>query len=290
MAEAFPDNIAEVPIELDRLASHSKLYQAIVEFHGTDALDILNYPTNSDFSEECFTAVIKCLGNEAKFSEVLQYCPLAELFHISLYLGSDSLLYYTVFDLLSVRTAVSILDLSYTILGEDHHITNAVLHFCKMVTNVDIDKIITLYLTKRKSLRNLLRNTYRHSTSFDYAPGTSFRKKRSYIPTKYVRQNRRPNTCLCCKNPIVDDTTELLSPMHCCHMMVHLKCQIELLKKRLTRCPACTTTFWEGKIDSEFRDLDSVLTISHLNVHNVHPLPYRYRSEVWDYTKEYNNK
>ena len=51
------------------------------------------------------------------------------------------------------------------------------------------------------------------------------------------------------------------------------------------KCPVYTATLWEGKIDSEFRELDSVLTISHLNVHDVHPLPYRLRSEVWEYVK-----
>ena len=101
MAEASPTNVSEIPVTLDKLASQSKLYKAIVEFHGTDSLDVLTYPINSNFSEQCFTAVVKCLGNVSKFSEILQGCPLAELFHISLYLGSDSLLYYTVFDLLN---------------------------------------------------------------------------------------------------------------------------------------------------------------------------------------------
>ena len=285
MAEAIPTNLSEIPITMDYLASQSKLYKAKVEFQGTDSQDILTYPKGSKFSEKCFATVVKCLGNNSKFSENLELCPLSELFHISLYLGSDTLLYYTVFDLLTVKTAVSILDLAYTTLGEKHHITNAVLHFCTKVTNVNLDRIITLYKTKRKSLRNLLRNTYRHPPSFDYAPGTSFRKIKSFIPTKLVLEERKPEICLCCNNQINRDNLELLSPMHCCQMMVHLECQVDLLKRRYVNCPACRTIFYEGKIDTEWRDMDSTLTIHHLDIKGVHPLPYRVRTNSWDHVK-----
>ena len=80
MAEAIysVDPIIEVPLDLDLLATQSDLYKALVNFHGTDALNVLTYPIGSPFSKQCFSAVLHNLGSMEEFSSTLNLFPIGE--------------------------------------------------------------------------------------------------------------------------------------------------------------------------------------------------------------------
>ena len=268
MAEAItPDPIVEVPIDLDQLATQSDLYRALVEFHGNDAINVLTYPIGSPFSKQCFLAVLHNLGSMEEFSDTLSKFPIGELFKVALYLGSDTLLYYVVFDVLSTKTAVTILDLSMGTLGLGHYITDAVIQFIRIITFDSPETIVHFMKNCKTSLRKRIHNNVKCSKEF-------------------MVKFKKPEVCLCCKLPITGlhtkNISDRLAPMGCCGMMVHLKCQIKLLANpNLINCPACKTTYHKGVIDDEYRILDNVLTIKNLNNWKIHPLPYRVRSDIW---------
>ena len=45
MADAYlAKEMTELPIDLEILATQSELYKALVNFHGKDAINVLNYP------------------------------------------------------------------------------------------------------------------------------------------------------------------------------------------------------------------------------------------------------
>ena len=263
------------PIDVDRLANQSSYYDAIITFHGKDALDVLTYPIGSLFSKTCFMAVIQCLGTSEEFSEILPEFPLKDLFHVSLYLGSDTLLYFVVFDLLSAVTAVTLLDLAMKTLGERHHITVSIIYFIIMITDECKITILRLLSEKKASLRNLIRNSCNKSVRF-------------------VRESRKPLKCLCCRNPITGyherDLFKRLAPMACCGMLFHLSCQLKLLRSEKWRtCPSCSSRFYDGEFDEDSRDLHSVMNIRQLKIYGRFPIPYRVRPEVWiEVRKIYN--
>ena len=273
MAEAYPSEpIVEIPLDLDQLATQSDLYRALVEFHGTDAINVLTYPIGSPFSKQCFLAVLHNLGSMEEFSATLSKFPLSDLFKVALYLGSDTLLYYVVFDILSTATAVSILDLAINTLGLGHYITDAVIQFISIITYDSPYTIVHFMQNCKTSLRKRIKNNVKCSKEF-------------------MVKFKKPDVCLCCMLPIMGlhtkNISSRLAPMGCCGMMVHLQCQIKLLAKpNLPICPACKTTYSKGVIDDEYRILDNVLTIKNLNNWKIHPLPYRVRSDIWPQLSE----
>lgn len=261
------NEVNDVIIDLNLLAKQSQLYKALVNFKGTDSLDVLTYPEGKAFSKECFISVINCLGSEEAFSENLHNFPIEELFNVSLYLGSDSLLYHIVFDLLETRTCVTILDLAINALGENHFITRGVIHFITKVLDTTFDTILFTIKQSKSKLRKMIKNSRRQDRRF-------------------IIESRTPQNCLLCNHPIIDnvikDAEKRLSPMNCCGMMFHLQCQLKLFKeKKYPKCPACGTIYADGKIDIDLNVLDSKMTIRYLDNYGIHPLPFRVRSEIW---------
>ena len=78
MAEAIysVEPVVEVPLDLALLATQSDLYKALVNFHGTDARNVLTYPIGSPFSKQCFLAVLQNLGSMEEFSSQLSLFPI----------------------------------------------------------------------------------------------------------------------------------------------------------------------------------------------------------------------
>ena len=255
-----------VKVDLEALANQSELYRAMVDFKGKDALDELIYPVGSRFSQQCFESVVQCLGSREEFAANLKNFPIEELFHVALYLGSDTLLYYVVIDLLTVETAVTILSLTLDTVGEHHNITITIIQFIEMVIGKSFGKVLLMVKTDKAQLRNILRNS-----------------KRRY--KKFVSKAKIPQTCLCCKLHIEGqaerDINKRITPMSCCGMAMHLKCQLKLLSRRCPVCPACGTFYFEGKIDDECRDLHSVMNVRYLENYRIPPLPYRVRHDVF---------
>ena len=283
MAEAnfSLEPVVEVPLDLDVLATQSDLYKALVDFHGTDAIDVLTYPIGSPFTKQCFLTVIQNLGSKEEFSNIYNLFPIGELFRVALYLGSDTLLYYLVFDTLNTGTAVTLLELAIDTLGMDHYITDTIVQFINIITHHSRAEIVKLMRENKIALRRRIKNNVRKSGNYILRT-----IQRPIIATEFMNPNKMPEVCLCCKLPITGYNTKTLRdrlvPMGCCGMMVHLECQVKFLKRTgLPNCPACQTTYQHGLIDPEYRDLGSILTIHSLNNWHVIPLPYRIRNLVW---------
>jgi len=92
-------------IDPDELALNSDMYRALRNFHGNEALHVLGYPQTTQFTENWYTVLVKCLGTKGKFPEEITNCPISELFHIAIYLSSDKLLHHVIYDLLDATTA-----------------------------------------------------------------------------------------------------------------------------------------------------------------------------------------
>ena len=275
MARYSAEPIVEIPIDLDQLATQSDLYKALVEFHGTDAINVLTYPIGSPFSKQCFSAVLHNLGSMEEFSATLKLFPIGELLRVALYLGSDTLLYHVVFDTLNSGTAVTILELAIDTLGMDHYITDTVIQFIHLITNDSPANIIRYMGENKMKLRIRIKNNIKSSGKFI----TRYIMK-PVIATEFMNSLKKPDICLLCMLPITGYNTKTLAarlvPMGCCGMMVHLECQKLFLKRpNLPNCPACQTTYQHGKIDPEYRDLGNVLTICNLDHWHILPLPYR---------------
>ena len=268
MAEAPPPNSATniTSIDIETLASHSELYKAILKFHGKNAQRFLTYPVGAPFSKHCFTTVVQCLGNKNKLLETLHIFKIRDLFLISLYLGSDVLLYHIVFDMLAPNNSVSILDMSIETLGVDHFITKGITHYIMMILDTTYTNTLLIFNTSKIRLRKMIKNSKNQRAC--------------------VTPDRQPHVCLYCNSPITNlhqrDISQRLAPMRCCGMMLHLQCQLKLFSTtKYPKCPACQTIFSDGEIDLDLNLLDSKMTIRYLANYGIHPLPYRYRTHIW---------
>lgn len=268
MAEAYQKLTQDIAVDLDELSKRSDLYRALVNFHGSDALNILTYPDGAPFSENCFRSAVECLGSKDDFTGTMKIFRIKELFDVSLYLGSDCLLYHVVFDMLMPTNAVSILDMSIDFLGMNHFITKAVIHFIMVTLDFSYNRTMLAFQDSKQKLRKVLKNCKRRQEPF-------------------VVKTRLPHSCLCCMKPMTGlyqkDVDKRVAPLICCGMLVHLKCELNLFKaKQYPKCPACQTIFAEGEICTELNVLDSVMTIRYLKNYGIYPLPYRVRSEIWE--------
>ena len=261
-------DITEISIDLEALATQSELYGALLKFHGKDAIHILSYPSDAPFSKHCFISVVECLGNKKALFETLHKFEIRDLFLISLYLGSDTLLYHIVFDMLRATNSVSILDMTTETLGVHHFITKGVTHFIMMVLNRSYREVTDLFGKSKHKLRKMLKNSVRFDRSC-------------------ILPDRMPIVCLCCTRAITDELHQKeikkrLAPMRCCGMMTHLQCQLTLFSSKIyPKCPACKTIFSDGEIDLDLNMLDSLMTRRYLENYGIHPIPYRSRPEIW---------
>ena len=268
MAKSPPPTVIinDSNIDIETLASHSELYSAILKFHGKNAHHFLTYPSEAPFSEHCFTTVVQCLGNKDKLLDTLHIFKIRDLFLISLYLGSDILLYHIVFDMLSPNNSVSILDMSIETLGVHHFISKGITHYIMMILDTTYENTLLIFNASKIRLRKMIKNSKNQRVC--------------------MTQDRKPHVCLLCSNPITDlhqrNISQRLAPMRCCGMMIHLQCQLKLFSsKQYPKCPACQTIFSDGEIDLDLNLLDSKMTVRYLANYGIHPLPYRNRSHIW---------
>lgn len=290
MAEAnfTPEPIVEVPLDLELLAQQSDFYRALVDFHGTDAINVLAYPIGSPFSKQCFSAVLQNLGSKEEFSETLNKFPLGELFKVALYLGSDTLLYHLVIDKLRAETAVTLLELSIDLLGMEHYVTNTITQFVCIITHFSRYEVIHHMQTSKTKIRAKIRNNLKRS-----GKSVTGCIRWPIMSGEFVEPFKQPEVCLCCMLPIADQHAKNITtrtiPMGCCGMMFHLDCQKEFLSRRnLPNCPACGTTYQHGLIAEEYRSIGPILTIHHLNNCHVQPHAYRVRNiDFRELSKQY---
>ena len=285
MAEAnySIEPVIEVPLDLDLLAQQSDFYRALVDFHGTDAINVLAYPIGSPFTKHCFTAVLKNLGSKEEFSETLNNFPIGDLFKVALYLGSDTLLYHLVIDKLQATTAITLLDLAIDIMGMDHYITNTIIQFTSIITHFTRSEVIRYMATSKTKIREKIRNNRKKSGKL--VPGCKVLRWFK-TPEHFMESFKHPNVCLICQLPLSDmhatDIATRVVPMGCCGMMFHLTCQLEFLKrKNLPNCPACGTTYQHGIINKEYTSLGSILAIHRLQDSHILPIAYRFRNIDW---------
>lgn len=262
--------------DLTLLKERSEYYRALTDFNGSDSLNILTYPTGSPFSKSCFISVINCLASNDELSKISSNFPLDDLFNVALFLCSEYLLNHVVFDLLETRTCITILGLVLNAFGENHTMTIEIIQFIMTILETNFDTVLFTFKQNKTKLRKMVKNAKNQNKKF-------------YI------ESRIPDICLLCNDTInsnimINNTIRIiqrkLKPMTCCGMVFHLNCIKKLFhENKYPRCPSCKIIFADGVIDIDLNNLDTKMTIRYLQNHNVHPLPYRVRSEIWNNIK-----
>jgi len=262
-----PRDIGQVPYDHNILIKQSSTYRAMVEFDGYNEECHLGYPEQDNFSQECFLATLSCLGNALEFHPSLCKFHIKELFHVANYLAADRLLYYVCFDLLSFKTAVTLLSLTVDTFGETHHLTETIVQFIKMSTGISYFR----------SLKRIKENV----TAFrKYVYSESLKKER------FIKKLDFPRKCLCCnsmvnKTKTIDQIENRVMAMNCCSQILHLNCQKKLLSKAYPVCPFCQSEYFERKIDTEDGSLHGLMNRRLYHNYGIVPLPLRLRGEVF---------
>lgn len=197
--------------------------------------------------------------------EILDSTCIFMLFFTALFLDTEILLNYIVFDLIDKNTCVDILGLVSKLKKRDDFFSKSIINYFRSEFKMDPDYV---YLSLARNPRKL-----RWEIS-----------KFSGDNHKLNRISKFPSTCKICKVTMNDadhlSMTRKCIHTVCCMQSLHIKCMKKIMEQQWGYCPYCRSPFTKGVIEP-LGDLAEVVQVSVVRANGAPPPSQLVRGEVF---------